>query len=600
MNRLKNFVESGYKKKGDVKNVNGMVLDEELSTRRNKVYVDPDTGKATHVIAGTDNLKDWANNLLIPLGLHHHTNRYKNSEKIHKKANEKYGKDKVDLVTHSQSGNIAENLQKRNLVGGENTTLNPAILGSHNKKLKVVKSRLDPVSLLTKTNKNDVVLKESSYNPLTEHSTAILGSGINTEIQSILFSRPEWTLTKAKTWLKKHGYKTDVDKKPEHYRFRQTEPEKYRTFRTKHIGDNISFIIGIKRKGGNINNMNETDLIKRMAKLSHDLHLHHVDNGHGEDILKAYKLVGHGIKESVCGGQISGQGKKSGNKDIDNFNGWFKAVGQKFKPLMKYANPVLQAGSDRAVEMVGDLGKTPQEKAAEKAAELFTGKKEKPAPVQESPLLTTNEKRRLKAKQRQMDEREEEEYQSSKPRRRPTYYDEEDEEDYEPPPRQSRQSKQVYENTPETSTPKPPVYLNSFSNQPSSYERSFQSQYGRGLAGKKMKEMYGSGTGKDLGANLAGNIGRLADAGTNKVINDYLGSGLKKKRVKGCGTGKDLGKNLAGNIGRLADAGTNKVINDYLGGSEGSGLKKKGRFVKGSQAARDHMAAIRAKRGKGF
>ena len=156
MNRLKNFVEAGYKKKGESRNVNGMVLDNELSTRRNKVYVDPETGKATHVIAGTDNLKDWANNLLIPLGLHHHTNRYKNSEKTQKRANEKYGKENVDLVTHSQSGNIAENLQKRNLVGGENTTLNPAILGSHNKNLKVVKSRLDPVSLLTRTNKDDV------------------------------------------------------------------------------------------------------------------------------------------------------------------------------------------------------------------------------------------------------------------------------------------------------------------------------------------------------------------------------------------------------------------------------------------------------------
>jgi hypothetical protein len=536
--KLKKFVDAGYKKKGEARNVNGMVLDNELSTRRNKVYVDPETGKATHVIAGTDNLKDWANNLLIPLGLHHHTNRYKNSEKTQKRANEKYGKENVDLVTHSQSGNIAENLQKRNLVGGENTTLNPAILGSHNKNLKVVKSRFDPVSLLTRTNKNDEVLKETSYNPLTEHSTAILGSGMNTEIQSILFSRPEWTLIKAKSWLKKHGYKTSVDTKTEHYRFRQTEPDIYSSFRTKHIGDNISMIIGLKKKGGSIiNNMNEQDLIKRMAKLSHDLHLHHIDNGHGEDILKAYKLIGHGIKESVCGGQISGCGKKSGNKDIDNFNGWFKAVGQKFKPLMKYVNPVLQAGSDRAVDMVGDLGKSPQEIAAEKAGELFTGKKEKPAPVQVSPTLTTNEKRRLKAKQAKMDELEEEEYQSTKPRRKPTYY--EDEEDYEPPPRPRRQTSRYVEDDYEPPS-RQQTYIPQPLSGPSSYERSFQAQptQGRGMVGKKMKEMYGKGTGKDLGANLAGNIGRLADAGTNKIINKYLGgpegTGLKKGRmVKG-------------------------------------------------------------------
>jgi hypothetical protein len=479
MNRLKNFVESGYKKKGDVKNVNGMVLDEELSTRRNKVYVDPDTGKATHVIAGTDNLKDWANNLLIPLGLHHHTNRYKNSEKIQKKANEKYGKEKVDLVTHSQSGNIAENLQKRNLVGGENTTLNPAILGSHNKKLKVVKSRFDPVSLLTKTNKNDVVLKESSYNPLTEHSTAILEGK------------------------------------------------------------------GLKKKMKLISNMHEQDLIKRMAKLSHDLHLHHDDVGHSDDLLKAYKLVGHGIKESIDGCTISGCGKggKKTDKNVKQFNSWFKAIGQKFKPLMdKYVDPLLAAGTDRGVEMIGDLGKSPQEVAAEKAAEMFSGKKEKPTRAAPPSTLSTNEKRRLKAQQRKMDEEDEdeEEYEPPprpKPRRQVPQYNEE-EDYYEPPSRQA-----AY---------KPPVFSG-----PSSYERSFQSQpsQGRGVVGKFYKEKYGRGTGTKLGANLAGNIGRLADAGTNKVINDYLG---------------------------------------------GSGLKKKGRFVKGSQAAKDHMAAIRAKKGKGF
>ena len=40
-------------------------------------------------------MKDWTNNALIPLGLHQESNRYKNSEKIQKKANEKYGKSNV-------------------------------------------------------------------------------------------------------------------------------------------------------------------------------------------------------------------------------------------------------------------------------------------------------------------------------------------------------------------------------------------------------------------------------------------------------------------------------------------------------------------------
>lgn len=169
---LKQFVDAGYKKKKEVKNIDGYELDNELSTRRDKVYVNKKTGKVVHSISGTDNLMDWSNNLLIPLGLHSKSNRYKNAEETQKKANEKYGKQNVSVVSHSQSGNIANTLDKRNLVGDENITLNPAIIGKTN--AKVVKSYFDPVSYFTKTKKSDVVLKPSSINPLTEHSTKIL------------------------------------------------------------------------------------------------------------------------------------------------------------------------------------------------------------------------------------------------------------------------------------------------------------------------------------------------------------------------------------------------------------------------------------------
>jgi hypothetical protein len=171
---LKDFVEAGYKKKSEAKNIGNYILDEELSTKRNKVYYDPSTGKAVHTIAGTDSMTDWSNNLLIPIGMHEYSNRYKNSEQIQKEANKKYGKSNVDLVTHSQSGNIAENLANKKLVGGNNTTLNPAIIGSHNKDIKVVKSVLDPVSLLTNTTKNDVKIIPKTIDPIAEHSTNIL------------------------------------------------------------------------------------------------------------------------------------------------------------------------------------------------------------------------------------------------------------------------------------------------------------------------------------------------------------------------------------------------------------------------------------------
>jgi len=171
---LKQFVEAGYKKKKDVKTINGYQLDTELSTKRDKVYYDPETKKAVHTIAGADKLKDWSNNLLIPLGLHKLSNRYKNSERIQKEANSKYGKANTSLVSHSQSGNIANNLSKKGLVGDDNVALNPAIIGFHDKGVKVVKAKGDPVSLLTITNKRDKNISTGSWNPLYNHSTKIL------------------------------------------------------------------------------------------------------------------------------------------------------------------------------------------------------------------------------------------------------------------------------------------------------------------------------------------------------------------------------------------------------------------------------------------
>ena len=404
---LKNFVDAGYKKKSEAQNVNGYILDKELSTKRNKVYYDPNTGKAVHTIAGTDTLKDWSNNALIPLGLHQYSNRSKNSTRIQKKANEKYGKSNVDLVTHSQSGHIAENLANKNLVGGHNTTLNPAIIGAHNKDIKVVKSVIDPVSLLTKTTKNDVKIIPKTFNPIAEHSTNILdkskkdifhplkkifGHGLkeSTNIQSILFKRPEWKLTECKKWLKKHKYKYDVDKKPNHYRFRQFEPTLFKHYITKKIGDNIELIIGLKNKkdiksmkynsedeseastseeenekvlkgSGLKSKLHEQELLDRMAKLSHDIHHHHQVHGYKKNLFEGYKVMGHGLVHSIKGGST---------KKIKNFNSWFKAIGQKFKPLNKNLQPIKQAATRQAVANIESYTATPEQQA-QTAMNLF-------------------------------------------------------------------------------------------------------------------------------------------------------------------------------------------------------------------------------------
>lgn len=172
---LQSFVKSSYKKKKDAK-VEGYDLDKSLSTKRSKVYTKD--GKAVVAHAGTDSLTDWGNNLLIPLGLHKYSSRYKEAKKIQEQANKKYGKENIDTVSHSQSGHIANDLAKEGLTQKhQSTTLNPAIINPFDKHkgVKVVKSSRDLVSALTHTGKKDEVIKAKTFNPLKEHSPDILG-----------------------------------------------------------------------------------------------------------------------------------------------------------------------------------------------------------------------------------------------------------------------------------------------------------------------------------------------------------------------------------------------------------------------------------------
>ena len=305
--QLKEFVEGSYKKKKDTQQIGTYKLDTDLSTRRNKLYYDKDTRKAIHAIAGTDRFTDWFNNLAIPYSLHHHTKRYKRAEDFHRDANTKYGKKNVGLITHSQSGNIAENLTRRHKVGGEdNITLNPAIIGFHNKGLKVVKSMLDPVSLLTITNKRDEVLKPSTYNPITEHSTKIL-EGTNI----INIKNKKHTINNMKEY--------DSDSESDY----------------SDDGEEIS----------------EATLIRDITKLSHDIHMFFQKKKPSSKIIKGMGILVEGIDM----GRMIGRGQtgsNTGNKDVDAFNDWSKAIGNKFKPLNKNLSPIKHAMTQGAVKFV--------------------------------------------------------------------------------------------------------------------------------------------------------------------------------------------------------------------------------------------------------
>jgi hypothetical protein len=166
------FVKAGYKKKKDANKVGDYVLDKSLSSKKNKVYVNPKTKEVVVSNAGTSSATDWANNPSIMFGTYKKTDRYKDAEKVQRKAIAKYGKENITNVAHSQSGESARILAKKGLT--ENAiAVNPAIIGKKaGKNVDVVRSSGDLVSALTKGKQKTI--KAKTYNPLVEHSAPIL------------------------------------------------------------------------------------------------------------------------------------------------------------------------------------------------------------------------------------------------------------------------------------------------------------------------------------------------------------------------------------------------------------------------------------------
>jgi hypothetical protein len=172
------FLEQSYKK--NPKPVGKFQIDKELSTNRSKVYVNP-KGQVVVAHQGSKGLKDWlVNNPAILLGQYKKTDRYKDIKKLQKAVNAKYGKENVETVSHSQTGQASRQLAKEGLTeSGKNTTLNPAVIGRKPKGVKVYKSSGDLVSAFTTLDEDDEVIEAKTYNPITEHKPSILGGGFD-------------------------------------------------------------------------------------------------------------------------------------------------------------------------------------------------------------------------------------------------------------------------------------------------------------------------------------------------------------------------------------------------------------------------------------
>ena len=175
---LKGLLGASYDPK--TTKVGDFVLDKSISTDTSKVYRNATSGQVVVAHRGTEGLLDWGNNAVYALGgktAYKMTPRYKEAEKVQKKAEAKYGKQNISTIGHSQGGLQAE------LLGGKSKeiiTLNKATRpfeSNKNKNQYDVRSKGDVVSALNpfeKKSSKNVEIERGSYNPLKEHSGDIL------------------------------------------------------------------------------------------------------------------------------------------------------------------------------------------------------------------------------------------------------------------------------------------------------------------------------------------------------------------------------------------------------------------------------------------
>ena len=373
---IQQFVDASYEKRGSAPDkIGDYILDKELSTRKAKVYHDPNTGKTVVANRGTTGtVSDWSNNLKYGadkltgnmFNFYGNSDRMRNATDTQNKAISKYGK--VDTnVGHSQSGIITRKLNDEGKTG-EVINVNPASFFEDKKDNEyTIRSSFDPVSMFSK---GATTVKDNTWNPLKAHSSKFLsnldprkliGKGINKEeIQSVIFDRNHWTNTRAKNWLKKHDFKTEVDVKEHTLRYRQSEPI-YNNYITKDIGNNIKMIIGFKDKmsvNGKGMKLTEDDIHSKIKKLAHIIH---ENRGHLNKhvILDSFHGLGCGIShsmedmddEEIDGGSVN---------RLNKFNRWTKALGHAVQDIGDYikpvAKPIFEAGTRKAVEKINGYG----------------------------------------------------------------------------------------------------------------------------------------------------------------------------------------------------------------------------------------------------
>ena len=129
--------------------------------------------------AATADIHDWLTDLRYALG-NTSDKRFQHSKEVQNKAYSKYGKENLTTIGHSLGSTLAEKVgSDSNEVVTLNKPVSPydALFHKVKDNQTDIKTKYDPVSFLRgfQRGKKSQVINSTTFNPLTEHSTAVLG-----------------------------------------------------------------------------------------------------------------------------------------------------------------------------------------------------------------------------------------------------------------------------------------------------------------------------------------------------------------------------------------------------------------------------------------
>ncbi len=182
---IQDLLKNSYKK-NKKSNIDGYILDHELSGTRAQVYKNNDN-KAVIVHRGTKGVQDVITDGLYGL-TGYKTNRFKHAEKVQKQAYDKYGKENTSSLGHSLGSLINNEVGKdaKQTINYNTPMVSIQDLLKGNKENHYeIRSTNDPFNYprnLLPTRKNETLITNPSLNPLKAHSTNDL-SKLNSSLE---------------------------------------------------------------------------------------------------------------------------------------------------------------------------------------------------------------------------------------------------------------------------------------------------------------------------------------------------------------------------------------------------------------------------------